>query len=415
VGERSVKSPKGIVCRECRGLNKPGSRFCWFCGAPLPRIGRGPGGGWTVWGLILQGLKWLVAVAAVAAVAVGLYYSVDRVFLPILQKDETPATTVIATTTSTARPTTTTTTTPRDDRIVAGGADRYATAIAISELGFPEGAPALVLVAGDDYAEAISATPLAVAYEGPVLLLPPDGIRDDLGAEIRRLDPSRIFLVGISRPRSVTTQLKDILEKPEVTTLTGDSPYEIAALVAGEVKTKLETVSKVVIVPSDSFIEAIAVAPLAAAKGWPILLVGEGGDVPRATANAIEDLEVDSALVVGTTIELTLDDVETRVGDDGYETAALIVEYALTQGLRFTHTAIATGDAFPDGLVTGSYLALDKGILLLAKSGRLPPVMLTFLTDNLKSIRTLDFIAMPDLAKDLASPNAGTTTTDGGD
>lgn len=405
---RPMRSTEGVVCRECGGLNQPDSRFCWFCGAKLPRYRRGPDGRPTVGLMVVQSLKWLSIAVVVLAVAGGFYYAVDRFVLPAFRDDPTPTVTVVTQTTSTSR-STTTTTTPRTNRVVAGGADRYATAIAISRLGFPGGAPALVLVAGDDYAEAISVTPLAVAWGGPVLLLPPEGIRDDLGTEIERLDPAQIFLVGVSRPNSVTTQLRDILDEPTVTRLDGDDPFKTAALVATEVKAKLETVSKVVIAPSDSFVEAIVVAPLAAANGWPILLASQNGDLPAATADAIEDLGATSALVVGTDVELTLSDVEKLVGADGFETAALIVQYAETQGMSFAHTAIVTGDAFPDGLVAGSYLALDKGILLLANDGRLPSVILSLFTDNLKAIRMLDFIALPDLVKDLANPSTGTT------
>jgi len=401
-----LKSSRGIVCRECRGLNKPDSRYCWFCGAPLPRFGRGPGGRRTALGVALEVLKWLGAGAVVLALIAGVYYAVERVILPIFQQEETP-TTLIARSTSTVRSTTTTTTTPREDRVVTGGADRYATAVAISELGFPEGASALVLVDGEQFAEALSAGPLAAAYGGPVLLVPPEGIRDDLTNEIERLDPSRVFLVGVSKPRSVTARLEEILEKPEVTSFAGDDPYETAALIAREIEARLETVARVVIAPADSFIEAIAVTPLAAAKGWPILLADGDRDLPGATAGVIEDLRVDAALVVGTAIDLSLTDVEMRVGGSGFDTAALIAEYAATQGSDFAHTVIASGDAFPDGLAAGSYLAADNGILLLAKNGRLPPSMLSLFTDNRKAIRTLDFIALPELAKELALPTTG--------
>ena len=414
-----MKSTKGIVCRECRGQNKPGSRYCWFCGAPLPRLGRGPSGNWTTVGIILQVVRWLTAIAVVLAVVAGLYYAVDHYLLPLFQKDETPTTVVVVTSTSTTRSTTTTTTLPpRDDHVVKAGDDRYATAIAISKLGFPGGSPALVLVNGEDFSEALSVTPLAAAYDGPVLLLPPEGVRDDLATEIRRLSPSRIFLVGVSKPKTVTTQLREIVEQLEVTSLAGNDAYEIAALVATEIQTKLETISKVVIAPANSFIEAIAVAPLAAAKGWPILLAAEDGTLPRATRNAIKSLEVDAALVVAAGVEMTLTDVETKTGANGYETAAFIAEYAASQGMTFKHTAVATGDAFPDGLVAGSYLALDKGMLLLTKSGRLPTAALSLFTDNEKTIRRLDFIALPELAQSLArtaggagSPGAGSSTT----
>jgi putative cell wall-binding protein len=203
------------------------------------------------------------------------------------------------------------------------------------------------------------------------------------------------------------------LGDPGIASLTGDNRYETAALVAQQVKAKLGTVSKVVVAPSDSFAEAIAVAPLAAAKGWPILLSPLEGKTPVAITDAIGELAVASALVVGTTSELEMTDVERLVGADSYETVALIAQYALTQGLSFAHTAIVTGENFPDGLPTGPYLALDNGILLLAKDGRLPPAILALFNTNRAGIRTLDFIALPELAEALALPNTRTAETTG--
>ncbi|OFW58163.1 MAG: hypothetical protein A2133_00610 [Actinobacteria bacterium RBG_16_64_13] len=360
--------------------------------------------------MMAQGLKWFLSIAFLCGVVAGTYYAVDRLLWPALERraagDETGTTMTAVTESST-----TTTTTPRANRVVAGGPDRYGTAVAVSKLGFPEGAPALVLVSGDAYADAVSVAPLAVAYGGPILLVPAEGIDTDLSTEIQRLDPSRVFLVGASLPPSVTWQLRDILKEPTVTKLAGSDPYETAALVAREVKAKLGTVSKVVIAPSDSFAEAIAVAPLAAAKGWPILLSPQNGDPPGTTNAAIRELGATSALVVGTNAKLTLSDVERQVGADSYETCALIAAYAVTQGMSLAHTAFASGEAFPDGLVAGAYLARDRGILLLAKDGRLPAAIFSLFTANLEAIRTLDFIALPDLAKEVANPSSQTGTT----
>ncbi len=352
----------------------------------------------------------LVLVVALLGIAYGIYYSADRYLLtalgpePIEGEVETVSTTtVFASTTST--------TVSRENRVVAGAADRYGTAIGISKLGFPDGAPALVLVPGDDYSEGVGAAPLAVAHKGAVLIVPPDGLTDELSAEIARLGPEKVFLVGLSRPNKVTEQLQDVLSDPDVKVLQGDDPSETAALVAQEVAAEIGTVEKVVIVPSDSFADAIAVAPLAAAQGWPILLAGEDGELPRATTAAIEELGVTSALVVGTVVDVDLDDVERQVGADSDETAALLAAYALEQGMSFEHVVIASGSSFPEALVAGPYVALDKALLLLAKDGALPAEIRELLDNNMEDVLLLDILALPQLAKEFK----GTTTTTGGE
>lgn len=215
-----------------------------------------------------------------------------------------------------------------------------------------------------------------------------------------------MFLVGVSRASTVKRQLRDLLEDPEVKDLTGDDPYETATLVAAEMQAELGTVTRVVVAPADSFVEALAAAPLAGAKGWPILLVPPDAVIRKATLKSIEELEVDSALMVGTFAKLSLGEVERLVGTDSFDTAALIIDYATQNGSSFAHTAIVTGDNFPDGLVTDAYLAKDGGVLLPAQKGKLPPPLLSLFEANLESIRKLEFFALPSLKKELTAPSA---------
>ena len=400
------------ICRQCHGTNPAGSTYCWYCGARLRGLFLRPGGRVSALRLLLRGSKWLLAMAVLAGVAYGVYYSLDRLVWPAVSSRETQEANVITTLPASS---TTTTTIPRVDRQVGGGS-RYATAIAVSKLAFPAGAAALVLVAGDDSVDALPVGPLAAAYGAPILLMPPEGLSSDLSAEITRLGPQEVFLVGISNPQTARGQLGEMLGSPAVTDLTGSDPYETAANIAMQVKTKLGGVSKVVIAPSDSFLEAIAVTPLASASGWPILLAPQQGELPGPTAKALADLQVTSALVVGTAVPLTeVSDVERRVGTDSLDTVALIVQYALEQGVTFQHTAIASGDDFPDGLVTESLLARTGGILLLTQEGRLPAQMQSLFDANRAAIRTLDFIALPSLAKAIATPDTDTTDTTTGE
>ncbi len=388
-----------IRCGNCRALNEVGRHFCSVCGAPLPQKDDGDGG--SIVRKLTHGFGILVLAVALIAVAYGVYYAADRYLLPALGPETVDVETVDSTVV-TGVSTTVTTDRLREDRVLAGGKNRYETAVAITELGFPQGAPALVLVVGDDYEEAVCAAPLAVAYSGALLLVPPEGLTDALSKEIERLAPTQVFLVGISQLRTITREVEEVLEAPEVTVLSGDDRYETAALVAEAVAEKTGAVEKVVVVSDEGFLDALTVGTLAAAKGWPILFTREDRGAPRATTNVIDDLGVTSALVVGTEVELELDDVDTKMGDNSDETAALVVAYALTQGLSFRHTVIATGDAFPDALVATPYVALDKGMLVLVKGGELPVASRTLLESKLSTVRTLDFIAVPGLAKEMA-------------
>lgn len=395
-----MKTTDDIICRQCGGLNKPDDQYCWHCGAALRGLLRPPRRNREV-GWVGRALKWVLGLAVTAAVLYGIYYGVDRYFVPLLRDGKVQAEVVTTITSTTVRSSSTTTTVTREDILVAGGKDRYATAAAISQYGFPTGAQAVVLAGGGEYTDAISAVPLAAALGAPVLLLPSEGVRADIGSELKRLGPSSVFLVGVSRVSTVKRQVKDVLGDPEIENLTGGDPYETATLVAAEMKTQLGEVTRIVVAPADSFVEALTVAPLAGAKGWPILLVPPDAIIRKATLRSIEKLGVDSALMVGTLAKLSLGEVDRLVGTDGFDTAALIVDYALQNGSSFAHTAIATGDGFPDGLVTGAYLAKDAGLLLPAHKGRLSPSLLSLFEANLSSIRKLEFLALPGLKKEL--------------
>ncbi len=406
-----MESSRRIVCRFCKGLNTPGSLFCEYCGASLREQGYKASGRQRTGRVMARGLKRLIFVVVLLAVLAGIFFAADNFLLPALR--HSPSQAASATTVPVVEATTTTTVAPRTDQLIQG-ADRYATAIALSKLGFATGAPALVIAPGDTWTNAVCAAPLAAAYGGPLLLISADGVDTNLGTEIQRLSPSQIFLVDVPHITRVTNKLKSLLtNNPTITSLSGNDGFQTAALIADAIKTKLGTVSKVVIAPSDSFAEAIAVAPLAAAKGWPILLSPANADPPRATTDEIKQLGATSALVVGTVAKLNLTDVVRQMGTDSYETSVLVAKYAATQGLSFTHVAIATGEDFPDGLAAGPYLALDKGILLLAKGQQLPATVLSLLTDNLKAVRTLDFIALPTLAKQMSATSTSTTSATG--
>jgi hypothetical protein len=82
-------------------------------------------------------------------------------------------------------------------------------------------------------------------------------------------------------------------------------------------------------------------------------------------------------------------------GTDRYATNAKVADWAFTNaGLTFSHSAMATGDKFPDALAAGPYLAQDQGILLLSPlNGPVPPVIRNTLAANAASVYHVTFIA----------------------
>ena len=77
------------------------------------------------------------------------------------------------------------------------GADRYSTAIAISRATTGNDAPRTVYVAtGTTFADGLSGTPPAARANGPLLTLPKGSLTALVAAELLRLNPPRIIILG---------------------------------------------------------------------------------------------------------------------------------------------------------------------------------------------------------------------------
>jgi putative cell wall-binding protein len=77
------------------------------------------------------------------------------------------------------------------------GADRYATAAAVSASRWPADGPHTVFVAtGLNFADALAAVPLAGVRDVPLLLTDPRSLSAATAAELRRLNPTQVIILG---------------------------------------------------------------------------------------------------------------------------------------------------------------------------------------------------------------------------
>ncbi len=77
------------------------------------------------------------------------------------------------------------------------GSDRYATAVAISAANFAANGPDTVYVsAGANFPDSLSAGPIAGRGADPVLLVPRTSLPSAVAAEIARLNPSQVVVIG---------------------------------------------------------------------------------------------------------------------------------------------------------------------------------------------------------------------------
>ena len=77
-----------------------------------------------------------------------------------------------------------------------GGTDRYATAVAVSAATYRPGVSVVYLATGTGFADALAGAPAAGMQAGPVLLVTPTSIPAVVAAELTRLHPARIVILG---------------------------------------------------------------------------------------------------------------------------------------------------------------------------------------------------------------------------
>ncbi len=78
------------------------------------------------------------------------------------------------------------------------GADRYATAAAISAATFANGAPVAYLATGANFPDALAGAVAAARAGGPLLLTTTDVLPTPTANELHRLAPGRIVVLGSS-------------------------------------------------------------------------------------------------------------------------------------------------------------------------------------------------------------------------
>ena len=264
------------------------------------------------------------------------------------------------------------------------GTDRYSTAAAAVDVAFPASTtvsvPALVVASGDTWPDALGGSALAGAVGGPLLLTKKATLPSAMGAEISRLKPKCVYVLGSTAAVSdaVATGIASTYHT-SVVRLGGSDRYETARLVAHNAVTKARaakrTVSTAFVTTGVNFPDAVAASPISAKTSWPILLTNPKGLSPSARS-ALHDLGVKNVILLGgkpavsSKVESQLkkagDKVSRLAGPSRYQTALAIARYgAGLRGMGWGHLGLASGTAFPDALSGGAAQGFTGGLLVL--------------------------------------------------
>ncbi|MDR3541010.1 MAG: cell wall-binding repeat-containing protein, partial [Desulfosporosinus sp.] len=270
------------------------------------------------------------------------------------------------------------------------GTDRFETANAVAAEGWKAGADNVVLVNAYASPDALAAVPLAFKLYAPILLTETDTLTPSTLAEIQKLEPKKITLIGGTAVISQAIQagLEKVYGADNVLRYGGPDRYSTAALIA----TALGTTGKAILANGgeDNYADALAASSYAAYKGIPILFT-ESMVLPDPTVQALQTQKVSSTIVVGGS-DVVSEEIAQRLpgvirygGSDHYATAT-----AIAQGLNLNtdQVYVVTGLNFADALTAGNLAAHSFSPVIMVDN-TLPETTSNFLTINKGTISDL--------------------------
>jgi LAS superfamily LD-carboxypeptidase LdcB len=257
------------------------------------------------------------------------------------------------------------------------GADVYAVSVAASRAAFPgrSRAPVVYLASGTSLAEAYGAVPAAAVRGGPVLLARAGGIPEATAAELDRLRPERIVLVGGPTVLGRDVARAAAQHAPTVERIDGAGADGTSAALA---RGAFPSASAAWVVAGDRPEHAVVASAAAGATRSPLLVVDAGADrLPVVHADLLRDLGVTSVTVVGSTgavsaaVAADLERVVgrgrvTRAGGADRNVVAARVEARTRAGRPAGVAYVANGRSPTTAFAGASLAALSRRPLLYA-------------------------------------------------
>lgn len=254
----------------------------------------------------------------------------------------------------------------RINQIRLSGETRYETSVAVSKEGW-ESSKVVVIARGDQFADALTATPLAYQQDAPILLTRTNSLSEAVKAEIQRLGAERAIILGGTEAISaqVVSEVKANLSGLKYTTrIGGKDRYETAAKIASQLN---GSATEAVVVSGLNYPDALSASSFAALSEMPILLT-RTDRIPAYTQEALEDIE--STLIVGgpvavsKAVESKLPEASRIAGADRYETSyEVAIELFPESAVGF----VANGRGFADALTGSNLAAFYEAPMLLVK------------------------------------------------
>ncbi len=266
------------------------------------------------------------------------------------------------------------------------GPDRYATSAAVAAT-YAAPQTTVYIASGGGYADALSGAPVAGAQHAPLLLVAPTSVPATIQAQLVRLKPTNIVVLGGAAAVSaaVLAQLQTLTTPTGgATRIFGADRYGTSANVLATYPTPGSTTPTIYVVAGTDFPDGLAGAALAGHQGAPLALV-QPGAIPALVEAQLARLKPAHIVVLGGKAALSdavlaqLDALTIPAGGasriagaDRYQTSALISQAGYPGLPPAPVVYVAAGTGFADAL-SGAPLAAKNGVpLLLVQPSALP-------------------------------------------
>ncbi|WP_347161472.1 cell wall-binding repeat-containing protein [Peptostreptococcus anaerobius] len=177
------------------------------------------------------------------------------------------------------------------------GKNRYGTAIGISRYGWQDTSKDVIIVNSDSVADALAVGPLARIKDAPVLLSARDGIGSESMAEIDRLKPESITLIGgegsLSRSLALSLEAKGYKVDRIAGINRNDTSYKIADKIKEVYDEKNMSIDGLMVVDGyKGLADAAGAGAIAARLGYPLLMASKTENLNQSIANGLDRAKV---------------------------------------------------------------------------------------------------------------------------
>lgn len=234
----------------------------------------------------------------------------------------------------------------------------------------------VVVATSQGFQDALAATAVAGLYKAPVLMTKKSSLPAQTEAELKRLKPKKVVVPGGPNAvsHSVFNRIKAVTGA-DVQRVYGDYASDTAAQMNLTFFEK--PTSTAILATSQSFYDALSVAPIAYAKGYPIFLTEGRDKISANTLKAIKECGITTVYIIGGAgaIRTQIEDklraygvktIKRKYGHDHYDTSEAVAKWGISLGLKANNMGVATSESYYDALCGAALCGKTESVLVLA-------------------------------------------------